>query len=164
MLLKRKVSSKNALFNRLLIAVAVMFLLSSCTSAEEKCYNNFNDFVNTVEQNASNYTAQDWQACTEAYETYVQDLDACAQLYTPEQNREIGRMKARYHKVVLKYYLNCASNFVNNMSYQMERYADEMGDTDDEYNLSHSMEQLDEELNDAVDRIADILDEEIESY
>ena len=135
-------------------------LLVSCASAEQKCYNNFNNFVNSVEQDAPYYTEQDWEACTEAYEAYVQDLDAFAQLYTPEQNREIGQMKARYHKLALKYYLNRASNFVNNMSYQMEGYVDEMGNTDNDYSITPSVEQFENELIDAVDRVTNIFNEE----
>lgn len=134
-------------------------LLVSCASAEQKCYNNFNNFVNSVEQDAPYYTEQDWEACTEAYEAYVQDLDAFAQLYTPEQNREIGRMKARYHKLALKYHLNRASNFVNNMSYQMEGYIDEMGDTDEEYSVKPSAERLEQDIIDAVERMMNHFEE-----
>lgn len=141
------------------MVVIVIISVSSCTSAEQKCYNNFNSFVNAVEQDAPNYTEQDWEACTEAYETYVQDLDAFSQLYTPDQNREIGRMKARYHKLALKYHLNRASNFVNNMSYQMEGYIDEMGDTDEENSVKPSAERLEQDIIDAVERMMNHFEE-----
>ena len=133
-----------------IVAIAIVTILSmvSCTPAEQKSYNDFSSFVDATEQEAPNYTEQDWEVSTQTYEAYKADLDAFSQMYTPEQNREIGRMKARYHKVVLKYYYNKASNFVDNMSHQMEGYLDELG--------GDNADLLDDEILDALDDVTDI--------
>ena len=135
------------------------FLLSSCVYAEQKCYNDFCTFVKTVEEKASNYTAQDWEVCSQVYDRYTKDLDAYSQLYTPEQNREIGQLKARYHKLILKYTLNRAANYVTNLSYQMEGYVEEMENSEDEHSLFSDEERVCQEIDDAIESITYLFEE-----
>lgn len=155
---KESVLSKRVLFSLLVFVIAGV-LLSSCATAEQRCYNNFVSFVESVEQGAPSFTKQDWEACSQAYDVYVQDLDAYSQLYTPEQNREIGRLKARYHKVCVNYYINRASDIINSMSHQMEGYLDEMSDTDNDYSVTPAAERLEQNINDAIERVSNIIEE-----
>ena len=156
---KERVLPKRVFFSMLAIIIAGVFILSSCASAEQRCYNNFVTFVESVEQGAPSFTKQDWEACSQAYDVYVQDLDAYSQLYTPEQNREIGRLKARYHKVCVNYYINRASDIINSMSHQMEGYLDEMSDTDNDYSVTPAAERLEQNINDAIERVSNIVEE-----
>lgn len=157
--------------NKLLVFMAIgfviLFSLSSCTPAEQKCYNKFSNFVNEFEEEAPNYTEQDWEVNAQLFEAYSNDLDAFSQLYTPEQNREIGRLKARYHKTLLKYYVNRASDFFNNISYQMEGYTEEMTGIideektdiiEDETEITKSMDCLEKEISGAAERFVNSLD------
>ena len=139
------------------IFVGILFL-SSCISAEQRCFNDFSNFVNNVERDAPHYTAEDWRYCSQSYDMYTHNLDAYADSYTPEQNREIGRLKARYHKLVAKHYLTSISNFVNNLTNQMEGYTEEMTNTNENGESSGS-ENIVDELSRTVESISDIVDE-----
>lgn len=146
-------------FFTLAITVLLAMSVCSCTSSEQKCYNDFSTFVDNVEQNAQYYTDVDWKATVEYYEQFSEDLDYYSDLYTPEQNREIGRMKARFHKMVMSYYLNRASDIVNNFSYQMEGYADEMGGDNDDYGVMSSSESFEESLMEAAERLGSLFED-----
>ena len=115
----------------ILAALICAIMATSCATEEERCYNNFSRFVDEIEQKAPNLRVEDWGEYIEMYEVYETKLTSFEHNYTPEQNQEIGRLKARYHKVVMKHYADEAVNFIDNFSNQMEGYLDEMlGDED----------------------------------
>lgn len=124
-------------FKYISVVYATIFctvITTSCATEEERCYNSFNGFVDEVEQSAPDLSAEDWAAYMEMYEMYEMELTSFEHNYTPEQNQEIGRLKARYHKVVMKHYADEAVNFIDNFSNQMEGYLDEMlGDENSSY-------------------------------
>lgn len=129
--------NKNTSFKLPLVILASLIcamMTTSCATEEERCYNSFNGFVDEVEQSAPDLSAEDWAAYMEMYEMYEMELTSFEHNYTPEQNQEIGRLKARYHKVVMKHYADEAVNFIDNFSNQMEGYLDVMlGDEDSSY-------------------------------
>ena len=110
----------------ILAALICAIMTSSCAAEEERCYNKFSEFVEDVEHNAPNLSAEDWTEYIEMYDKYEMELTSFEHSYTPEQNHEIGRLKARYHKAVMNHYVDEAANFIDNLSHQMEGYLDEM--------------------------------------
>lgn len=123
------------------LALAVAVFCASCVPAEQKCYNEFKSFVVSVEQDADQMSAEEWKACMEAYKFYVQDLDSYSRRYTPEQNREIGRMKARFHKLTVSRYVNRASDIVNSVTSQIGGYSEELG-SNGENNVGSAVENI----------------------
>lgn len=129
-------------------------------SSEARLMQSFEGFVENVESKGINYTAEQWEKSVETYEKYVSQFDEFSNRYTPEQIREVGRLKARYHKSLLIYCVNVASDFLDNISYQFDGYVDKMSmfvrDEDDD--LRKSVSDLEGDYEESVDRITDAVD------
>ena len=77
---------------RLLFAFAAITILVSCG---KPLSTKMNDFVNNVEQNCQNWTAEDWKRSEEKYAIFLEEYKQNHDSYTQEEiaaiNREIGR-------------------------------------------------------------------------
>ena len=62
---------------------------------------NLKEFVMTVEDNAPEYTEEDWNRCDAEYSALVKEVEKYK--YSPENAREIGRLKGKYVGIKSKY-------------------------------------------------------------
>lgn len=105
-----------------------MLLAIGCTSPEQRRINDLSALVEDMEQNGQYYTQDDWEAIEGSYEELEEELAEYSQFYTPEQRREIGRLKARCHKAILSSALGGIEEALNGVSDEMEGYMEEMGE------------------------------------
>lgn len=117
---------KKRLFT-ILSVLLLSFLVSSCNT-KEHYLNNFEKFVADVEQNGESYSVQDWEDVSVEYDAFVGDhLEQYSDQLTKEDYKQIGRLKARYHKAWIKYASSQISNAISASSQIAAGYLEEMG-------------------------------------
>lgn len=120
--------------NRLLLVLLLgtTLIIEGCTGETERYLNSLESIVENVELNGKNYTSEDWENSYQEYETVTEWLAESSDNLTPEQNKEIGRLHARYHKAVAKNKINGISERISAMGEQIIGFGEELfGDDDD---------------------------------
>ena len=88
---------------RFLIAIAAITIL---VSWGKPLSTRMNDFVDNVENNYKNWTAEDWDRSEEKYMKFIEEYKQNSESYTPDElaaiNREIGRYNGLRMKVGLE--------------------------------------------------------------
>ena len=86
-----------------LLAFICILLFSACNqrNRSQNAINNLRDFVTKVEENASEFTEEDWNRCDAEYETLAKEIDRYR--YSAENVHEIGRLKGKYTGIKSKY-------------------------------------------------------------
>lgn len=143
---------KNHLFHLLLLLLLVLFEIG-CTSPEQRSINSLSALAEDIELNGRYYTQDDWEAVAESYEELEEELTEYSQSYTPEQRREIGRLKARCHKAILSYALGGIEDALNGVSDEMEGYMEEMSDGEELDGYAEDFEDVMEETVDEINEI-----------
>ena len=93
--------------------------------------------VTDVETNGENYSQEDWECINQGYEDITEQISESSEKLTPEQNREIGRLHARYHKAAAKHAINSFSDYMKAASEQIKGYSEEMFGDDGGYFLEN---------------------------
>ena len=85
------------------IAIICMLVIAGCNQRRksQNAMANLKEFVMKVEDNAPEYTDEDWNRCDAEYDALVQEIDKYR--YTSENSREIGRLKGKYSGIKSKY-------------------------------------------------------------
>ncbi|MBO4587526.1 MAG: hypothetical protein J5711_01315 [Bacteroidales bacterium] len=132
----------------LLIIIFASLCISGCTSKVERNINSLETIVTDVEENGDNYSVKDWDQINQKYEKTIDRIAASSDKLTPEQNREIGRLYARYHKAVMKSALNSLSDYIDAADEQLKGYSEEMfgGDWDSFLEDNGGIENLFDDL------------------
>lgn len=100
-----------------------------------------------VEQNGNNYSEQDWDDISEEYDAFVGDyLEQYSDQLTKEDFKQVGRLKARYHKAWIKYAATQIGNAFNSSSQIAAGYLEEMSDGSDMDEFDASLSEVFEEL------------------
>lgn len=139
-------------FFKLLLLIPMLFAIG-CTSPEQRRINDLSALAEDIEQNGQYYTQDDWEAIAESYEELEEELTEYSQSYTPEQRREIGRLKARCHKAILSSTLGGIEDALNGVSDEMEGYLEEMSDGEELDGYAEGFEDVMEETIDEINEI-----------
>lgn len=107
------------------------FLLVACTSYEQKSLNCLRSLVQSVERNGSRFSANDWESSVEKFHDLCEQICINSSKYTIDEQREIGSLKARYHKAIVAYIVDNASGMVDDYALQLGGYLEEIDDVDD---------------------------------
>ena len=102
---------------RLLICILLLgaLSLSSCSS-RYTAINNLESLVNEVENEGETYTLADWSKLTQKCVRIERELNKHE--YTPEENREIGKLKGRLGGIVAKDILEDLYKITNTLKEQ----------------------------------------------
>lgn len=134
-----------------LLTVMLLILVASCDT-KDRYLVNFEDFVTDVEQNGVSYSEQDWEGISDEYDAFVGDyLEEYSDQLTKEDYKQIGRLKARYHKAWIKHASSQIGNAFNASSQIAAGYLEEMGNVDDMENIESSMSGSFDEFADEFD-------------
>lgn len=146
----------NKVMSKLLRTIAFITLLSlaSCQS-KERVISQFDSFVEDVEQNGEEYSADDWELSAEEYEEFLEELNEYEGEFTKEDYKQIGRITARYHKAILTMTSDALKNGLDAGSSYMEGYMEEMGDGED---LDRFADDFDDLMEETIDEINEIFE------
>lgn len=110
---------KQSLF---VVIVAATLSFVACGSAEQRKIDGLEKLVVDVEASGTNYSQNDWKRSVERFEDIIDDLKERSHNLTPEQNREIGGLVARYHKALITSQLTNLSEDLDVAIQQMSGY------------------------------------------
>lgn len=131
----------------------LLVLVSSCDT-KDRYLNNFETFVSDVELNGDSYSEQDWNAVAEEYDALVGDnLEEYSDQLTKEDYKQIGRLKARYHKAWIKHASSQIGNAISASSQIVAGYLEEMGGEDGMKEHESSMSEVFDDLANEFDEI-----------
>ena len=116
------------------LVIGVSISIVGCTSKVERNISSLEAIVTDVETNGENYSSEDWECINQGYEEVTEQISESSEKLTPKQNREIGRLYARYHKAVEKHAISSFSDYMKAASEQLKGYSEEMfGDDGDSF-------------------------------
>lgn len=142
------------------VPVLLIFMIS-CKNTEQRAFDSLVALVEDVEANGDSYSNADWKSSIQSFKDLTELLDTQSEQFTPEQKREIGRLKARYHKKMISHALRTFGNYMSDKSYEMEGYLDEFAaDTTGINSLGSNGMDVDEwinEMNKSIDELSDII-------
>lgn len=107
----------------LVIVAAAMMLACSPNSVK-----SFTKVVDDAEQNGAKYTEEEWETADAKYEDFMAKFnDSMLSQMKPEEQREVGRLIARYQKMRLSSYLNSVGKEIDKYKNMTSGYMEEMG-------------------------------------
>lgn len=149
----------------LAIGFCLISMLSISCNSKDKCIQDFDEMVTDIELNSDYYTSEDWEMVEASYEDFLESIEEYQDELTPADYKEIGRITARYHKIILKIILSMTSDALRNgldaSSSYMEGYMEEMGDGEE---IDVSDEDYEDAMNDAQKAIDKLYEEYETNY
>lgn len=134
---------------RLAVIAIIPLLMASCDSVEKSII-QLDELVTDAESNGDDYTNEDWEDFVCEYESELESISERSDELTSDDYRQLGKITARYQKVLLsltsqalKYGIEAGSNY-------MEGYMEEMGDGEDLDRLAEDFEDAMEETIDEI--------------
>ncbi|GHT08016.1 hypothetical protein AGMMS49525_17210 [Bacteroidia bacterium] len=86
------------------ISLFLSLFLVGCTPSKDDYISDFSDFVSGIETNYKTYTGEDWTQADEEYQLYVGEYyEKHEAKLTAEDQRTIGKLKAKYQTIVMKH-------------------------------------------------------------
>lgn len=148
-----KTTKNSTTMRKLWIAAVLTLVAAACTVNTPK---SFERVVEGVEQNAASYTPEDWKRADERFEDFAEKYDyECLMALSEEEQKEVGRLIARYYKVRMEYASRQAKDYLRTGGNIMEGYMDEMGGVE---GAESQLEMLMGDYQDIFDQYEDIFD------
>lgn len=97
----------------LICGLILCITLLSCHSKQTPI-TRLSDIVEDLQQNASEYSEEDWQYFAEEFESIEAEIEQYRYDYTAEELNEIGRLKGICIAQLTKYSLNALKNEFDN--------------------------------------------------
>lgn len=117
---------------KLLIILFFITLVSmGCNvNTKENYLQDFSNFIINVENNYQKFTEEDWNAKEIEYKKFIgEKYEQFQSQLTDEDQQLIGKLKARYFKIVLKSGLEQLEDVIKEGAKQLEGFMEEMVDT-----------------------------------
>lgn len=133
--------------------LSIYMIAVSCNRVENDLQ-RMSTLVRDAEVNGETYSMEDWDVFIESYDAYQESLLRRQDKWSDEDFRRLGKITARYHKVILTYGLDILKQGMSAGANIMKGYAEEMsGDYLEE--VSDDYEAV---LDDMVDEIEEIFE------
>lgn len=81
--------------------LAMAFVLTACSTEEERQMRNLQQFTTDLQTNCRQYSDEDWECALQEYEQITADMETCR--FTDEERREIGKLKGKCLTLFSKY-------------------------------------------------------------
>jgi len=109
----------------------ITFLLNSCHfDTKENYLKDFSNFIVDMETNYQKFTKEDWNAKEIEFKKFIGErYEQFRSQLTEEEQQTIGKLKARYFKIVFKSGLDQLENDIREGAEQLEGFMEEMVDT-----------------------------------
>lgn len=120
--------NKNRIEKIIFILVSIVFITMSCSFDTKEAYlQNFSDFISDIENNAQTYTEEDWKTKEIEYNKFIgEKYEQFRTQFTDEEQQTIGKLKARYFKIVLKSGLKQFEEDIKEGAKQIEGFIEEL--------------------------------------
>lgn len=107
----------------LFVGIFFCYLMVSCDSKQDPI-NELNNLAEEIEANGNNYTEEDWNNISNEIEEIDSELEKYQ--YTDEEQKEIGRLKAKLsYDIAIKYGTKKAKQLFNQAFGAADFFSDE---------------------------------------
>ncbi len=108
-----------------IVLLSAVLLLAGCASTSPR---TFERVVADAEQNGQQYSREDWERADESFEHFCQRYDyAQLQKMSEEEQREVGRLMARYTKARAKSAMKDLDGFIKTGATLLEGFLEGLG-------------------------------------
>jgi len=123
--------NKNRIEKFIFILVIVAFITTCSTFNTKEAYlQNFTDFISEIENNSQTYTEEIWNTKEMEYKKFIgEKYEQFQSQLTDEDQQTIGKLKARYFKIVLKSGLEQLEEDIKEGAKQLEGFIEEMAES-----------------------------------
>lgn len=111
----------------------LLVLVAVACQSKNGYLNQFEKFISTVEQDCANYSTEDWAGADAQFEAFTEtEYQKHESKLTPEDQNQIGRLKAKYYKVRYKSAIKQVGDVLEDFEEQAEGFVDELNNWDEE--------------------------------
>ena len=119
------------------LTFSLVFFITSCElNTKENYIKEFTNFIVDIETNYQTFTEEDWKTKEIEYEKFIgEKYEQFQAQFTDEDQQNIGKLKARYFKIVLKTGIEQLENDIKKGAKQLEGFIEEINsDTNNKIN------------------------------
>lgn len=142
-----------------------LFCLTSCQSKEERAINKLEQLSERIEKNGEEYDVEEWSGIMKELEAINDDIDDCK--FTSEQMEEVGRLQAKFYKVIMKNGSKLFSGALSSFGSYAKGFKEGLLDGDfDENDLKEQFGDLENAFKEAMESFEDGIkefDEELDN-
>ncbi|MBR5051685.1 MAG: hypothetical protein IKW91_00495 [Bacteroidaceae bacterium] len=142
-----------------------LFCLTSCQSKEERAINKLEQLSERIEKNGDKYDMEEWSGIMKELEAINDDIDDCK--FTSEQLEEVGRLQAKFYKVIMKNGSSLFSGALSSFGSYAKGFKEGLMDGDfDENDLKEQFGDLENAFKEAMESFEDGIkefDEELDN-
>ena len=146
----------------LTVVMLGLFGLVSCQSKEERTISKLEQLSERIEENGDSYDVEEWSGIMKELEDISDDINDCK--FTSKQMEEVGRLQAKFYKVVMK---NCPKLFSGALS-SFGSYAkglkEGLMDDSDGKGLQEQFDDMEDAMNEAMKSFEDELNNLDENF
>lgn len=119
---------RRIIYTYIFCMLSAALLLNSCHfNTKENYLKDFSNFIVGIENNYQKFTEEDWNAKEIEYEKFIgEKYDQFQSQLTDKDQQTIGKLKARYFKIVFKSGLDQLENDIREGAEQLEGFMEEM--------------------------------------
>lgn len=111
----------------------LLVLVAVACQSKNGYLNQFEKFISTVEQDCANYSTEDWAGADAQFQAFTTtEYQKYESKLTPEDQNQIGRLKAKYYKVRYKSAMQQAGDYVEDVMDEVEGFVEEMEEEEDD--------------------------------
>lgn len=110
----------------LVLLAGIVLVMVGCINKTERYINSLESVVKEVETNGKNFTSEDWKNIHQKYKTTTELISEMSDQLTPEQNKMVGCLHARYYKAVVKNKIYSVSDYMNAVGDQLIGFGEEL--------------------------------------
>jgi hypothetical protein len=123
-----------------LFIVFISLIFNSCHfESKENYLKDFSNFIVDIENNYQKFTEENWKAIKIDYENFIgEKYEQFRSQFTEEDLQTIGKLKARYFKIVLKSGLEDFKQDIKEGAKQMEGFVQEIIDSNSNNKLNEN--------------------------
>lgn len=107
------------------IGILLVLVAVACQS-KNGYLNQFEKFISTVEQDCANYSTEDWAGADAQFQAFTEtEYQKYEDKLNPEDQNQIGRLKAKYYKVRYKSAMQQAGDYVEDVMNVVDGFVEE---------------------------------------
>ena len=108
-----------------LLAMGICLTMVGCGSASERYLSKFDKFVSSVVEDGDEMSEEDWNEAQVKYDEFMSEYEEeLSGSFTPEENKEFGRLQGAYAKAVMGMAFNSLDESLQDGAEMMEGYVE----------------------------------------
>lgn len=103
---------------KLCFILLCLLILGACSTQEQKNISELEKFTTELQENSPNYTNEEWSASMDEFQILTQSIENGR--YTPEERRELGRLKGKCLGIYAKHSRQILESEIEGIATELE--------------------------------------------